>query len=608
MSSAVACTNFNPGETMKNLRCSGLVILLGIHLITASSNISLKGTVSDGSQPLAGALVSLVSDPETNDTTDADGVFLIAVTATMEPYNFGVSRLPQYGLAGDVFTFSSGGDVQKGSLLLFSVNGRMAASISFENMPAGTHAVALPVLSPGFYIMQVTIDRYTKTGKLVHTRSQLFLSGMEGSREEGWTTGLWKKTTAPVDELKVEKTGYVTKTVPIDSYVQEGISIVLEEEGEVECPEFVVPAKMSFPANEKLPDPFKYIDGTRLERKADWPCLREQLVALLRFSHGSLPDDPGEVSATYSGGKLDVEVAVNGKTESFSASVRNVPSGEGPHPAIITLGGAMGISIPSGVAEISFPHGTIANESSRTGVFSRLYGSTDAGSMVMWAWGVGRLIDALELTDGHNIDPKRLGVTGCSRNGKGAMVCGAYEERIALTLPIEGGSGGISSWRIAKVENNNKSAHPDGCQTASQIIGESGWLSPEFDDFARGELDKLPVDAHTLAAICAPRGLYMVEGSQNSWNCNAANWTAAYAARMVYEALGVIDNIGHVMTDHNHCSGYGSAEQEAMQAFCDKFLLYKECASTEGFFYNDGSFDDLLDYERWIDWEAPELE
>ena len=100
----------------------------------------------------------------------------------------------------------------------------------------------------------------------------------------------------------------------------------------------------------------------------------------------------------------------------------------------------------------------------------------------------------------------------------------------------------------------------------------------------------------------------MVEGSQNSWNCNAANWTAAYAARMVYQALGVEENIGHVMTNHNHCSGYGSAEKEAYEAFCKKFLLDDESVNTDEYFYNDGSFDDLLDYERWIDWEAPELE
>jgi hypothetical protein len=459
--------------------------------------------------------------------------------------------------------------------------------------------------------MHLEIDRFTTTRKLIHTGTQMHLNGTEEVFTTRGAVQMAKQAASAVDSLMVEKSGYKSTTVPITGYQQEGIEIVIEKEGEVECPEFEVPSVSELTANPALPDPFKFIDGTRISKKADWRCLREQLKALLGFSHGDLPEDPGEVTASYNNGTLDIDVTVNGKTEGFSVSIKKVPSGEGPHPAIITLGGAMGISIPSGIAEISYPHNTVAQEKSRTGVFSALYGSnTTAGSMVMWAWGVGRVIDALEQTTGHNIDPTRLGVTGCSRNGKGAMVCGAYEERMALILPVEGGSGGISSWRIAKVENNNKSAHPDGCQTASQIIGESGWLSPQFDQFGKETvaLDKLPVDAHTLAAICAPRGLYMIEGSQNSWNCNAANWTAAYAARMVYEALGVKNNIGHVMTNHNHCSGYSSAEQEAMQAFCDRFLLNKEGADTEGFFYNDGSFDDLLDYDKWIDWEIPALE
>jgi hypothetical protein len=224
--------------------------------------------------------------------------------------------------------------------------------------------------------------------------------------------------------------------------------------------------------------------------------------------------------------------------------------------------------------------------------------------MMAWAWGMSRIIDGLEITEGHNIDPERLGITGCSRNGKGAMVCGAFDDRLALTLPMEGGSGGISSWRIADVENPNKQAHPDGCQTASQIVGENVWMSPNFNTYAKGSVDNPPTDAHTLAAIIAPRAVFFVEGSQNSWNCNVCCWTAASAARMVFQALGVEDHIGIVMTNHGHCSGYGNAEKTAWNAFCERFLLGDESVSTD-YFTNDGSFDNLIDFDKWIDWEIP---
>lgn len=55
--------------------------------------------------------------------------------------------------------------------------------------------------------------------------------------------------------------------------------------------------------------------------------------------------------------------------------------------------------------------------------------------MIAAAWRVDRIIDALEMTPAANIDAKRIGVTGCSRNGKGSMIAGAFVDRIALALP-----------------------------------------------------------------------------------------------------------------------------------------------------------------------------
>ena len=62
--------------------------------------------------------------------------------------------------------------------------------------------------------------------------------------------------------------------------------------------------------------------------------------------------------------------------------------------------------------------------------------------MTAWVWGVSRIIDALELSPRANINLNKLAVTGCSRDGKGALMAGAFETRIALTIPQESGSGG----------------------------------------------------------------------------------------------------------------------------------------------------------------------
>src|SRR6185503_15541964 len=135
-------------------------------------------------------------------------------------------------------------------------------------------------------------------------------------------------------------------------------------------------------------------------------------------------------------------------------------TGVAPYPAIIGVGASsLNNSVLSsrGVAVINFPNNELAqqiNQSSRgVGKFYELYGSGhSAGSLMAWAWGVSRLIDALEKTPAANIDPTRLGVTGCSRNGKGALTVGAFDERIKLTIPQESGSGGAASWRVSDAQ------------------------------------------------------------------------------------------------------------------------------------------------------------
>ena len=50
------------------------------------------------------------------------------------------------------------------------------------------------------------------------------------------------------------------------------------------------------------------------------------------------------------------------------------------------------------------------------------------------------------------IDLKHIAVTGCSYAGKMALFAGALDERIALTLAIESGGGGSTSWRYSHSE------------------------------------------------------------------------------------------------------------------------------------------------------------
>lgn len=127
-----------------------------------------------------------------------------------------------------------------------------------------------------------------------------------------------------------------------------------------------------------------------------------------------------------------------------------------------------------GIAVITFPTNKLAEQmngcSRGKGLFYEMYGSDHSASAIMaWAWGVSRLIDALLKTPAARIDPTRLGITGCSRNGKGALAAGAFEERINLTVPQEPGAGGAASWRVSDAQK----AAGKNVQTLSQIVGEN---------------------------------------------------------------------------------------------------------------------------------------
>jgi len=369
----------------------------------------------------------------------------------------------------------------------------------------------------------------------------------------------------------------------------------------------VMPAPSALPSIPKLPDPFQFMDGKRMTHLDDWTCRRAEIsLQVQEYVYGPKPSRPSTVTGSYSGNQLTVNCSEDGRSISFKATIAYPPTGTAPYPAIITMG--PWLTLPKteldnlGIAVIYFPNDELGRQGSTSdrgkGKFYDFYGSDhQAGSLMAWAWGVSRLIDVLEQTPEANINPARLGVTGCSRNGKGALVCGAFDERIALTIPTESGAGGASSWRVADA----LVAAGGNVQTARQIVTENTWMAPIFAQFGN-QVDRLPVDQHMVAALCAPRPLLITENTAFEWLGPEACYTTAIAAHKVWEALGLPDRMGFVQTSHgDHC---GFKEIKELRAFCTKFLLDGEADTNV--LKTDGNFDrNPLD---WINWDVPSLE
>ncbi|KAH8753856.1 carbohydrate esterase family 15 protein [Diaporthe sp. PMI_573] len=341
-----------------------------------------------------------------------------------------------------------------------------------------------------------------------------------------------------------------------------------------------VPSSVPTVNNGQLPDPFIFSDGKKVTTKAEFDCRAQEISKTMQqYELGDYPPPPDSVKGTFSGNSLTVAVTVGGKSVSYSASI-NKPSGSGPFPAIIAIGGSS-IPVPAGVATINFNNDDFASQASSSsrgqGKFYTLFGAShSAGALTAWAWGVDRLIDALEqVTATSGIDPTRLGVTGCSRNGKGAFIVGAFVKRIALTLPQESGSGGAASWRISDQQKNAGA----NIQTAGQIIGENVWFSTRLNQYAKAT-STIPEDHHFLAAMTVPRGLFVIENDID-WLGPVSTTGAMKAGRVIYKAYGVPTNMGFSLVGgHNHCQ-FPSSQQADLSAYINYFLLKTGSAPAE---------------------------
>ena len=367
-------------------------------------------------------------------------------------------------------------------------------------------------------------------------------------------------------------------------------------------------------ANPLLPDPFQLLSGSRITTKAEWACRRAELKALAeKYVYGVKPPKPSSVTATANGNKLAITCTDGGKSISFTVTVNRPSSATGPAPAIIGLGGSSLGGVPSGIGSITFDNSALGQQSNKLsrdkGLFFELYGTDVAGTSacMAWAWAVSRIIDALEQVD-MGINPARLGVTGCSRNGKGALVAGAWDDRIALVLPEESGSGGVSAWRVAEQENREQLAN-GGVQTASEIVGENVWLATAFEAFARGELDTLPIDQHEVIAIRAPLPMLIIENSSQLWLGPKACYAGGMAAAQVWAALGRPDTMGvSQYGDGGHCAFQTQNSGPHVTAFCRRFLLDDESADTAAVgVRSDGRNGASEGYEAWVDWDTPLL-
>lgn len=355
-----------------------------------------------------------------------------------------------------------------------------------------------------------------------------------------------------------------------------------------------------------LTDPFMFSDGSRRSTDFnDWTRRRNEIKA--EFEHyeiGEKPDKPDTITASYTlgtdatTGTLTVNITMKGKTLVLTSAV-SIPTGSGPFPAVIGMNRPNG-SVPEAIfterniARVTYSHNQVTTypKAQISDPYYKLYPDQNlenAGQYSAWAWGVSRLIDGLELVkDKLPIDLSHLAVTGCSYAGKMALISGAFDERIALTIAQESGGGGAPAWRVSetlgKVEKLGATSHE--------------WFREDLFLFSGENVSRLPYDHHELMAMVAPRALLVTGNTDFEWLANPSLYVSARATHAVYKTFGIEDRFGfYVDGGHGHCA-IPAEQRPAVEAFVDKFLLGNTNANTDVMIH---PYPDM-NYARWYKW------
>ena len=366
-----------------------------------------------------------------------------------------------------------------------------------------------------------------------------------------------------------------------------------------------------------LPELLRFENGEEVRTPEDWNRRRAEILNMYsEYMYGTMPDKAGETlawslepEAETGGTLLNITVTVENRTASFPVLV-GVPasaSPEGGYPFYIeywpwdyrdwfTRQRVTGFSdncryaMERGYAGIQYDCSRVSQDNdSRIGAFWTLYpyGSDpreQRGALLAWAWGVSKVIDAMEAGAGEalGINPRLSLVGGVSRYGKSAAVAGAYDERIRVTIPSCSGAGGIAVYRtnnhgktydLTSLDGPAQWTNDSQNEPFSNLQGGEGyWFCETFTRFP--SVRHLPVDQHMLCALAAgkDRHLIIVTGiTSEGWNNTEGQCLAYIASQPVWDLLGCGDQNNMII----HLDGHAilRSDMESILDYCDLYLM-----------------------------------
>ena len=158
----------------------------------------------------------------------------------------------------------------------------------------------------------------------------------------------------------------------------------------------------------------------------------------------------------------------------------------------------------------------------------RLYRPRDEwGCLSVWAWGASRILDWIA-TEPALFDASRVAVIGHSRGGKTALLAGALDERFAMVVSNDSGTGG------AKLHHVDL---PGSEQIMHSVRTNQFWYCRDYTAWVNRDRET-PWDQHMLVALCAPRPVCIGSASEDAWAGPWGEFCTARLASPAWELFG----------------------------------------------------------------------
>lgn len=316
-----------------------------------------------------------------------------------------------------------------------------------------------------------------------------------------------------------------------------------------------------------LPDPLVMSDGKNVQKAGQWKGKRRQeILELFRTNvYGRIPNtpytktfkvvnlDPQAMNGDATLKQVDIMIASEGKSLVINLTMFVPNKVRKPVPAFLLINNRGPVNtdptrkeksefwpaeevIARGYAIAAFYNADVDPDNFDNfkngihGILDRGQRADDAwGTIAAWAWGASRCLDYFE-TDG-DIDAHRVAVVGHSRGGKTALWAGAEDQRFAMVVSNESGSGGAALARRRFGET-------------VAMINKSlpHWFCMNYRKYNDNE-NAMPVDQHMLISLIAPRAVYVACADEDLWGDPKGSYLALYNALPVFKLLKTVSDL-----------------------------------------------------------------